>query len=463
MDARRRRRLLIHLLVPVLGCLLMSGAHLRRPRGDGERPNVLVILVDDLGYGDLTCYGAPDLRTPNIDALIASGMRFDRFYANCPVCSPTRSSVMTGRYPDLVGVPGVIRTHPENSWGYLDPSAVLLPAALKPAGYHSGIVGKWHLGLESPNTPTERGFDEFHGFLGDMMDDYVTHRRHDINYMRRGTVEVDPKGHATDIFTDWAIDFLDRRKGQEEPFFLYLAYNAPHAPIQPPADWLARVKRREPGIDETRAKLVALIEHLDAGIGRVLDALEANGQLADTLVIFTSDNGGQLDLGARCDPLRGGKQDMYEGGIRVPMGASWAGHIESGSRSDRIALTMDLLPTICEVAGAEAPEGIDGRSLVDTLVEGEDGQDDEEFFFWVRREGGRRYAGQDYYAVRQGRWKLFQNHPFEPYRLVDLEADPTEQVDVSEENPKVFNSLARHLQAHIQRAGRVPWQGPDGE
>ena len=131
-----------------------------------------MILADDLGYGDLSCYGAPDIRTPNIDALARDGMRFTRFYANSPVCSPTRAALLTGCNPDIVGVPGVIRTHADNSWGYLNPSAVLLPQLLKTRGYHSCLVGKWHLGLESPNTPTERGFDSFHGFLGDMMDDY---------------------------------------------------------------------------------------------------------------------------------------------------------------------------------------------------------------------------------------------------------------------------------------------------
>jgi arylsulfatase A-like enzyme len=137
----------------------------------GNRPNILMILVDDLGYGDLSSYGAKDMQTPNIDKLMESGMRFDNFYANCPVCSPTRASLLTGRYPDLVGVPGVIRTHLTSNWGYLAPQAVLLPKLLSRTGYHTAMVGKWHLGLESPNIPNERGFDHFHGFLGDMMDD----------------------------------------------------------------------------------------------------------------------------------------------------------------------------------------------------------------------------------------------------------------------------------------------------
>ena len=146
-----------------------------------ERPNILMILVDDPGYGDLSSYGAKDLQSPHIDGLVGAGIRFDNFYANCPVCSPTRASLMTGRYPELVGVPGVIRTHAENNWGYMDPKAILLPQVLKRVGYHTAIIGKWHLGLEAPNRPNDRGYDHFHGYLGDMMDDYYKHRRHGIN------------------------------------------------------------------------------------------------------------------------------------------------------------------------------------------------------------------------------------------------------------------------------------------
>ena len=227
-----------------------------------RRPNVIIILADDLGAGDLACCGAKDMQTPHLDRLFASGMRFTNFYANSCVCSPTRAALLSGRYPDLVGVPGVIRTHREDSWGYLSPSAVLLPKLLKDAGYRTAIVGKWHLGLESPNLPNERGFEHFHGFLGDMMDDYITHLRHGKNYLRLNDQEIEPKGHATDLFTTWACDFLKEQK-PERPFFLYLAYNAPHAPIQPPDEWLEKVKKRQPDLDAKRAKLVALIEHLD--------------------------------------------------------------------------------------------------------------------------------------------------------------------------------------------------------
>jgi arylsulfatase A-like enzyme len=415
-----------------------------------------MILVDDLGYGDLSSYGANDLQTPNIDRLMTSGMRFDNFYANCPVCSPTRASLLTGRYPDLVGVPGVIRTHLRNSWGYMPPHAVLLPKLLNRAGYHTAIIGKWHLGLESPNTPNERGFDHFHGFLGDMMDDYYHHRRHGNNYMRLNNKQIDPKGHATDLFTQWSVDYISSRSRKSQPFFLYLAYNAPHTPIQPPDDWLRRVKNRQPGISDRRAKLVALIEHLDDGIGKVITALNKSGQSESTLIIFTSDNGGQVNVGANNGPLRAGKQDMYEGGIRVPMCAVWPNKIRPGSRSNRVALTMDLFPTICDAAGVSVTHKIDGRTILPTFLD-RDRPEEERFLFWVRREGGGKYAGRAYYTARYGDYKLLQNSPFEPMELYNLKDDPKEQKPLGNRH-KMYRQLFNALRDHIIEAGAVSWQ-----
>ena len=421
------------------------------------KPNILLILVDDLGYGDLSSYGAENLRTPHIDNLVASGVKFENFYANCPVCSPTRASTMTGRYPDMVGVPGVIRTHPMSNFGCLSSNAVMLPETLKPAGYDTAIVGKWHLGLESPNTPNERGFDHFHGFLGDMMNDYYTHRRHDINYMRLNHQVIDPEGHATDLFTDWSVDYIKNQAKSERPFFLYLAYNAPHTPIQPPEEWLQRVKEREPGIDEKRAKLVALIEHMDDGIGKVMGALEESGVCENTLVIFTSDNGGQVNVGASNGSLHGGKGQMYEGGIKEPMCAVWPGRIEPGSRSSRVALTMDLFPAICEAAGVDFDHEIDGQSILPDMFGKPHAGQDERALFWVRREGGQSYGGQSFYAVRCGDWKLLQNTPFEPLKLYNLADDPQEERPLDSTH-KQYQILFDELQKHIMRTGAVPWQ-----
>lgn len=434
--------------------------------GTPGRPNILLILTDDQGYHDVSYYGTKDLRTPNMDQIAKDGMRFDNFYANCPVCSPTRAALLTGRYQDYVGVPGVIRTHADNSWGYFDPKAQALPDALKRAGYHTAIIGKWHLGLESPNLPNERGFDFFHGWLGDMMDDYVTKRRHDINYMRRDQQTIDPEGHATDLFTQWSVDYIKERAGprsakSRQPFFLYLAYNAPHFPVQPPADWLKKVQEREPGLPPKRAQLVAFIEHLDDGIGKVIQALKESGQYDNTLIIFTSDNGGHLPSQANNGPTRDGKQSMYEGGLRVPTAISWAGKIKPGTVSDQVNLSMDLFPTLLEAAGVQAAHSIEGRSFLSTLLEKKPAAEPNRPLYFTRREGGREYAGQCSYALRLGDWKLVKNQPFQPLELFNLKSDPLETKDLAAKETKVFNQLSAELMLHIQRGGRVPWQKPE--
>lgn len=424
-----------------------------------EKPNILVIIVDDLGYGDLSSYGASDLKSPNIDALIASGMRFDSFYANCPVCSPTRAALLSGRYQELVGVPGVVRTKPEDNWGYLAQEAVLLPQVLKAASYDTAIVGKWHLGLEEENQPTRRGFDHFHGFLGDMMDDYYTHLRHGNHYMRRDEEAVEPEGHATDIFTGWAIEYIEAQSKTENPFFLYLAYNAPHTPIQPPEEWERKVLAREKGIDPKRAKLVALIEHLDEGIGKVIEALKETGQAENTLVFFVSDNGGQLEVGANCGNLRGGKQDMYEGGIRVPACAVWPGVIEAGAHTDFIAMTMDIFATAVAASGVEFKKAMDGRSFLPLLLGGTQAAFERDLF-WTRREGNARYMGESTWAMRRGSWKLVKNSPFAPWELYNLAQDSLETTDLAAKEKGKFNELAAAMRAQIQRGGAVPWQKP---
>jgi arylsulfatase A-like enzyme len=425
-----------------------------------KRPNIVLILADDLGYGDLACCGAKDMRTPHLDALFKQGMQFTNFYANCPVCSPTRAALLSGRYQELVGVPGVIRTHAENNWGYLNPNAKLLPKVAQENGYHTAIVGKWHLGLESPNTPTERGFDHLHGFLGDMMDDYYNHRRHGNNYMYRDKQEIDPEGHATDLFTQWSVDYLNERTGSDKPFLLYLAYNAPHTPIQPPEEWEQKVLARETGITAARAKLVALIEHMDDGIGKVMAALKSNGQAENTIVVFTSDNGGQLDVGANNGPLRDGKQSVYEGGLKVATAVVWPGKIKPGSVSDLRAMSMDILPTAFAAADVAIPHPIEGRSFLQTL-EGKSQPALRQQMFFCRREGGPRYGGKTIEAVIDGPWKLLHNSPWEPLELYNIEQDPKEENNLAKTNQPVLNRLNASMRAQLQRGGQIPWQKPN--
>ena len=258
----------------------------------------------------------------------------------------------------------------------------------------------------------KEGFDFFHGWLGDMMDDYWKKRRQGFNYMRKNQKEIDPPGHATDIFTQWSVDYIKESAPKEQPFFLYLAYNAPHFPVQPPEDWLLKVKEREPQLSEKRAKLVAFIEHLDDGIGQVINALKETGEYDNTIIVFTSDNGGLLRDEANNGKLRDGKQSVYEGGLKVPTFVVWKdGNVTAGSHSDYKAVTMDLYPTLVEAVGGTVNHSIEGKSFLPVL-KGESLSDKDRPLFFTRREGGARYGGLTIQAVQLNDWKLLQNSPF---------------------------------------------------
>ena len=433
-----------------------------------ERPNVVIILVDDLGWGDLSCYGGPNIRTPHIDTLARDGMRFTRFRANSSVCSPSRAALLSGMFSDRTGVPGVIRTYEPESCGFLSQEITTLPEALKKVGYTSAHVGKWHLGLESPNLPNQRGFDFFHGFLGDMMEDYWHHLRHGINYMRRNGETIDPEGHATDLFTDWACDYLrERATKKEEPFFLYLSYNAPHDPVQPPPDRFEHVQRREPGITEKRAKLIALIKHLDDGVGEVLKTMQETGLDKNTLVFFLSDNGGPLNTEAFNGPHRDGKGTMYEGGLAVCCLARWPGKIAPGTVSEAQGVQMDLYPTVLEVAGIDLQNAhgtifqqrLDAMSLCDVLTGKETKLPDRPLYF-VRREAFSDFGAKTSEALIDGGWKILQNTPFSKQELYNLNDDPLETTDLSQKAPQQFRDIAAKLRRQIQEGGRVPWMEP---
>jgi len=440
-----------YLTAIILSTVILTISATEANSAETEQPNVLLIMADDLGYGDLSSYGAKDMRTPHIDKLISEGTRFDEFYANSCVCSPTRAALLSGRYPEFVGVPGVIRHYPSGNWGYLTPESIMLPEAFQKAGYHTSLIGKWHLGLRKENWPNQRGFEEFHGWLGDMMDSYWKHERGGTNYMRLNEEPIQPEGHATDLFTEWSIASIKRRAETGKPWFQFLSYNAPHDPIHPPQEWLEKVKQRETGISDERAGLVALIEHLDHGIGEVLEALEKSGQAENTIVVFTSDNGGALRFGASNGDLRSGKTHVYEGGIKVPTSIRWPGKIKPEKRTDFRALTMDLIPTLADLCGVPIAHPIEGKSFKPLLLEGaQPAFDRAEFFMWFQRTNKE--------AMRQGDWKLVRDEAGSPFELYNLKNDPLETTDLANAEPQRLEEMTKALEAHLAAAKEIPWQ-----
>ena len=431
----------------------MSSLGLSAASNELQKPNVIVVMVDDLGYNDLRSYGAKEMHTPHIDKLMSEGVRFNEFYANCCVCSPSRAALLSGRYPEFVGMHGVVRKYADNSFGYLTPQSIMLPKLFQKAGYHTSLIGKWHLGLVKANRPNQRGFDDFHGFLGDMMDDYWTHLREGTNYMRKNEVEIDPKGHATDLFTQWSIDYLKARAADKKPFFQFLAYNAPHFPIQPPQEWHDKVLAREKGLSPERAKNVAFVEHLDDGIGKVMKALDELGLSKNTIVVFTSDNGGKEKYGASNGPLRADKTHVYDGGIKVPTCVRWPARISSGQTTEFRALTMDIIPTIADICGISIDHTIDGRSFKKLLLEGEQEQFKGPVFHMWLQKGTKE-------SMRDGDWKLVRDVHEGRFELFNMKVDPYEKKDLATQMPEKADEMIQVLTAHMKLTQSVPWQRP---
>lgn len=417
-----------------------------------ERPNVVFILADDLGYGDLGCFGQRQVRTPRIDQLAAEGTRFRQCYAGSTVCAPSRCSLMTGLTTGHARVRGNARVP-------LRPEDRTVAEVLKGAGYATGLSGKWGLGEPgSTGIPNEKGFDTFFGFLnqGHAHNYYPDHLWRDRAKERLagnvlGPVENVSTGraqYATDLFIDEALRFLDAHR--EGPFFLYLATTLPHAnnergraegngmevpDLGPYADrpWPAPEKG-----------LAAMISRLDSGIGRVLDRLQSLGLEKKTLVIFASDNGPHAEGGVdptffhRSGPLRGIKRDLYEGGIRVPAIVRWPGHVGAGAVSDQVWAFWDVLPTLAELAGAKVPAGLDGVSIATALTL-DPKPIEHPPLYWEFHEGGFKQA------ARIGKWKGVRRGAGRPLELYDLDADLGETRDLSADHPREVARLEEFL------------------
>jgi len=441
----------------VLLTALLATAATARP------PNVVVIFIDDMGYGDIGPFGATKQRTPHLDRMAKEGMKLTSFYAT-PVCSVSRAQMMTGCYGARVSVPGVY--FPGQSVG-LNPSEVTVAERLKEKGYATQMVGKWHLGDQPEFLPTRQGFDHYYGipYSNDMLKKSAETKVPVVPVLRDEKVAelMDGEGQRrlVELYTKEAVDFITRSKDQ--PFYLYFAHNAVHTPIWPGAAFAGKSQNGRFG---------DWVEEVDWSVGQVLDTLRAQGLDKDTLVVFTSDNGPWLVKGTdggSAGPLRGGKGSTWEGGVRVPTLAWWPGRVPAGSVNDAVAATIDLLPTFVALAGGTVPATpvIDGRDITPILM----GQSKES-----AREAHYYFASYDLQAVRQGRWKLALSPQSDGLgknaaktaaglRLYDLDAEIGERTDVAAQHPEVvakLKALADKMAAEI--GGKTPTaRRPAGE
>jgi len=412
---------------------LLGGRICGAKEGGQGKPNVIVIISDDQGYADVGYHGCKDIPTPNIDSIAASGVQFTNGYVSCPVCSPTRAGVMTGRYQQRFGhefntgpPPGSI----DDKIG-LPTTQITLADMMKKAGYVTGAVGKWHLGMRPKFHPFERGFDEFFGFLHGGHP-YINVKPVKYNPILRGTEPVDEKEYLTDAFSREAVAFIERHRN--DPFFLYLTYNAVHTPMQATEKYLSRFASIG---DKKRRTYAAMLSAMDDGIGAVLKKLREYDLEHDTMVFFFSDNGGPTGANAsRNDPLRGAKGTMYEGGIRVPFLLQWPRRIARGETYEQPVISLDVFPTVVAAAGGELPKDrvFDGGNLI-PYVTGEKQQRPHDILFW--RWGDR-------YAVRSRNWKLVKVAT-NTAELYDLSKDIGESNDLAEERPEVVKRLGGAL------------------
>jgi arylsulfatase A len=425
-----------------LGCALVSlTLSVSTAQAPQQRPNVVMVIMDDLGYGDVGSYGAPDVQTPNIDRLAREGVKLTDFYANHANCSPTRTGFITGRYQQRFGIESPLQWDDKR---HLPPSDTSLPRLLKNTGYATGLIGKWHLGAEAESGPNRHGFDEFWGFRRGAVD-YYTHNVattsavklpapvHDLYHNEQPATST---AYLTDEITSRAEAFIQQRASG--PFFLEVAYNATHWPFQRPD--LAEGKRgwdhyRETG---TRADYVAILERADRGIGRILDALDRLKLTQNTLVIFTSDNGGEWL--SRNAPLFHRKSTLWEGGIRVPLLLRWPARLAAGKTSAQVGITMDLTASILAAAGVKPPDSYrpEGVDLVGLLQKG---TIVDRTLFWrlppAPNATGTPPTTQR--AARRGQWKYVDDRG--QYFLFDLVKDPGERHDLAQQHASLVSDL----------------------
>ena len=394
-----------------------------------RRPNIIYIMVDDMGYGDLSCFGRKEFQTPVLDAFAKEGVRLTNAYAACAICTPTRVGFMTGKFParNPIGLREPLLMDSTDIHIGLDPKTPTISSLLKEAGYSTALIGKWHLGFEPPFLPLNHGFDYFFGITAGGAD-YVSHRYDGNPTLFENDKPVEEQGYLTDLITEHAVQFL-KGADRTRPFFLSLQYTAPHWPWQKPGDSALAdsLGMKAGGNAEVYA---AMVTNLDQNIGRVLNFLKEEDLEDNTLVVFTSDNGGEKfsNMGI----YRGGKFQLWEGGIRVPAMVRWPGKITPGTESNQVAITMDWMATLLKAGGVKLDNlNLDGVDLMPQLSK--DASNVPRKLYW-------RVANRTPYAAfTSGSWKYLKEKDAE--YLFNLSEDPTESHNLKDENPERFQKM----------------------
>lgn len=405
----------------------------------GERPNIVFIMADDLGYGDLGCYGATDIETPHLDRLAAEGIRMTDFYANGAVCSPTRIAFLTGRYQQRLGMDNALY-YQEMGRG-LPEEGLTIGDALGSAGYMTGLSGKWHVGYDYERQPNQQGFHHFFGLLGGNHHYFEHMDRIGVPDLWLNNEPIQREGYTTDLITEDAIAFIERE--QESPFFLFISHAAPHFPWQGPDDAAKDIRPKHKSWQlGDRETYIAMVERMDEGIGQILAKIESAGLREKTLVVFTSDNGGHIYSSNA--PFREGKSSIWEGGTRVPCIVRWPGVISAGEVSNQMGITMDWTATMLRMADLGSdPDGEDGVDLM-PLLTGELPRQSRTLF-WKRKKGPVRKSIEEGRAVRQGAWKLVEQSEGGEQFLYNLESDPGETANRIARQPELARTLSRLL------------------
>lgn len=451
----KRRQFIRQMVLSTMGTVgFLGSCHTSK-----SKPNFVFILVDDLGWMDLGCQGSTFYETPNIDRLAGEGMRFTQAYSACPVCSPTRAALLTGKSPARLQFTGHItainrhrypehgRIIPPDDRMFIRLEEITIAEALKPAGYVSASIGKWHVGNEPKYWPTRQGFDvNVAGYTHGSPPSYwypYKNREKDWN-PEIPTLEGGKEGeYLTDRLTDEAIDFI--RTNQKNPFLLYLPHYAVHTPLQAPKDLVEKYEHKlETDKSQKNALYAAMIENLDYNVGRVLDCLDELKLNQNTVVIFASDNGGLAGV-THNDPLRQGKGYLYEGGLRVPLIVKWPGHIAPGSICDTPVTSDDLYPTLVDMAGKGCISNdiIDGKSILPLLLQKEQWESRDLFWYYPHYSPQAKMPGA---VVRSGNWKLIRHYDPDRIELFNLEKDLGEQTDLGEQMPAKTKELLTKLE-----------------